>query len=49
MRAKVSLRFVAGRPDSGVTCEFLHWVCEQHATEGKRALLLVWDNASWHL
>jgi len=47
--AQVSLRFVEGRPVSSVTCEFLRWVCARLAAEGKRALLLVWDNASWHL
>ena len=47
--AKVSLRFVEGRPVSSVTCEFLLWICAQLAAEGKRALLLVWDNASWHI
>jgi len=43
------LRFVAGRPVSQVTEEFLAWACERLAAEGKRALLLVWDNASWHV
>jgi hypothetical protein len=43
------LRFVAGRPVSQVTEEYLGWVCEQLAKEGKQALLLVWDNASWHV
>ena len=43
------MRFVEGRPVSAVTCEFLRWVCAQLAAEGKRALLLVWDNASWHV
>ena len=43
------LRFVAGRPVSGVTEDFLAWVCQRLAAEGKRALLLVWDNASWHV
>ncbi len=47
--AQVSLRFVAGRPVSAVTCEFLLWACEHLDAEGKRALLLVWDNASWHI
>ena len=42
------LRFVAGRPVSQVTEEFLAWACGRLAKEGKRALLLVWDNASWH-
>jgi len=43
------LHFVAGRPVSAVTTQFLVWVCEQLAKEGKRALLLIWDNASWHI
>ncbi len=43
------LRFVEGRPLSHVTTAFLCWVCERLAQEGKEALLLVWDNASWHI
>ena len=43
------LRFVAGRPVSQVTEGFLAWACTRLAAEGKRALLLVWDNASWHV
>lgn len=43
------LRFVEGRPVSQVTEEFLAWVCERLAAEGKKALLLIWDNASWHI
>jgi hypothetical protein len=43
------LRFVDGRPLSAVTTQFLAWVAERLAQEGKRALLLVWDNASWHV
>lgn len=43
------LRFVSGRPVSQVTEEFLGWVCQRLAAEGKKALLLVWDNASWHV
>ena len=39
------LRFVEGRPVSGVTCRFLSWVLAELAAEGKRALLMVWDNA----
>jgi hypothetical protein len=27
----------------------LAWVCQELALEGKKALLLVWDNASWHV
>ena len=43
------LRFVDGRPVSQVTEEFLEWVCSRLGAEGKRVLLLVWDNASWHV
>jgi DDE superfamily endonuclease len=43
------LRFVQGRPVSQVTEDFLAGVCARLAAEGKRALLLVWDNASWHI
>jgi transposase len=43
------LRFVDGRPVSAVTTPFLAWCCAQLTAAGKTALLLVWDNASWHL
>jgi len=43
------LRFVAGRPLSGVTTQYLAWCCARLAAAGKAALLLVWDNASWHV
>jgi len=43
------LRFVDGRPVSQVTEDYLAWVCAVLAAEGKKALLLVWDNASWHV
>lgn len=42
------LRFVDGRPVSGVTCDFLAWVTKRMSDQGKRALVIVWDNASWH-
>lgn len=45
----VLVRFVEGRPVSQVTEDFLGWVCRRLAAEGKTALLLVWDNASWHV
>ena len=35
------LRFVDGRPVS--------WVTDRLAAAGKTALLMVWDNASWHV
>ena len=43
------LRFVDGRPVSGVTTQFLAWCCDKLKAAGKRALLLVWDNAPWHV
>jgi hypothetical protein len=43
------LRFVEGRPVSAVTTQFLAWLTAWLAAEGKTALLLVWDNASWHV
>jgi transposase len=46
---EVWLRFVQGRPISGVTTTFLEWVCRKLEALGKKALLLVWDNASWHI
>jgi hypothetical protein len=46
---KIWLRFVAGRPVSAITLGFLVWVMEKLRQEGKKALLLVWDNASWHI
>jgi len=42
------LRFVDGRPVSAVTTDFLAWCCERLAAQGMTALLLIWDNASWH-
>jgi transposase len=43
------LRFVDGRPISAVTCEFLGWLADKTARAGKRGLVLIWDNASWHI
>jgi len=42
------LRFVDGRPVSAVTIAFLAWCADQAAALGQRAVLLIWDNASWH-
>ena len=44
----VWLRFATARPVSALTVEFLTWVCPKLTAAGKTALLLVWDNASWH-
>jgi transposase len=43
------LRFVDGRPLSAVTIPFLDWCCAKLEERGKAVLLLIWDNASWHL
>jgi transposase len=46
---EVWLRFVDGRPVSGLTTAFLEWSCSKLEGLGKRVLVLVWDNASWHI
>jgi DDE superfamily endonuclease/Winged helix-turn helix len=46
---QMMVRFVDGRPVSQVTVDYLAWVCQELAAQGKTALLLVWDNASWHI
>ncbi len=43
------LRFVDGRPVSGITTRFLEWCTEKLEAVGKKVLLLIWDNASWHI
>jgi hypothetical protein len=42
------LRFVTGRPVGAVTIAFLAWCSARLAAQGVTALLLIWDNASWH-
>jgi transposase len=42
------LRFVEGRPLSTVTIDFLAWCADRAQEHGQRAILLIWDNASWH-
>src|SRR6266567_3635685 len=46
---RMLLRFVDGRPVSAITVAFLEWCAKELAAEGKKALLLIWDNASWHV
>jgi transposase len=46
---QVWLRFVENRPVSAVTTQYLAWCCEKLARLGKTALIMIWDNASWHL
>ncbi len=43
------LRFVDGRPISSITTQFLEWSCQKLEEMGKKVLLLIWDNASWHV
>jgi transposase len=43
------LRFVDGRPISGITTRFLEWCCQKLAAIGKKVWVLIWDNASWHI
>ncbi len=46
---EMMLRFVEGRPVSGVTIAFLEWITTTLAAQGVRVLVMAWDNASWHL
>jgi transposase len=43
------LRFVDGRPVSAITSRFLSWCSEELVAVGKKVMVLVWDNASWHV
>jgi transposase len=43
------LRFVDGRPISSITIRFLEWSLRELEEIGKKVLVLVWDNASWHV
>ena len=43
------LRFVDGRPISSITTRFLEWSLERLEALGKKVVVLVWDNASWHV
>ncbi len=45
VRERMWLRFVTGRPVSDISTQFLDWCCERLAKQGKRAWLLIWDNA----
>ena len=46
---EIMLRFVDDRPISVLTTQYLEWCCEKLQSKGKRVLILVWDNASWHI
>jgi transposase len=43
------IRFVDGRPISSITTQFLSWCAEKLEAVEKKVLLLIWDNASWHV
>jgi transposase len=45
---KVMLRFAESRPLSDNTSQFLSWLCETLYAEGKKHLIIIWDDASWH-
>jgi hypothetical protein len=49
VRDELWLRFVDGRPVSAITTQFLTWCCDRLAAQGISTLVLVWDNASWHV
>ena len=46
---QVWLRFVEQRPLSPITTQYLAWCCEKLEKMGKTALIMIWDNASWHI
>jgi len=45
---KVVTRFVEERPLGDVTIQFLDWLSGAVAKEGKKVLIVIWDDASWH-
>ena len=47
--AQMLLRFVERRPVSRETTAFLAWCSARLAAHGLTAVLLIWDNASWHI
>jgi len=43
------MRFVDGRPVSAITTRFLSWCAEKLEASGKKSMVLMWDNAGWHV
>jgi hypothetical protein len=43
------LRLGEGRPISSITPQFLEWSCQKLEEIGKKVVVLIWDNASWHI
>ena len=45
---EVWLRFVEGNPCSNLTIQYLEWLLEKTRLAGKKALVMIWDHATWH-
>jgi len=45
---KVVCRFLENRPLADITIQFLDWIGWSVAQEGKKVLIVIWDDASWH-
>jgi transposase len=43
------LRFVQDRPISAITLQFPEWCCATAQALDKSVLVILWDNASWHI
>lgn len=48
-RDETWLRFVDGRPVSALTIDYLTWCAEQAAQRATTTLVVIWDNAGWHI
>ncbi len=48
-RDETWLRFVDGRPVSALTIEYLAWCAQQATAQALTTLVLIWDNAGWHI
>jgi transposase len=46
---EIKLRFIEGHPVGEATKAFLEWSCKKIEALGKKTLLLIWDNATWHI
>lgn len=45
---QVLLRFSAGQPNSRHTLAFLEYLLGAAQEKGRKVLVVIWDNASWH-
>jgi len=45
---EVWLRFVEGNPCGDLTIQYLKWLLEKTKHAGKKVLVMIWDNATWH-